>query len=291
MSLTITRLSGLALHQDLGRPGYASLGVSPSGAANRSALRAANTSIGNRAGAASLELIGMCELLPSADAVIALTGASARVEGAIPRTSHMPGCDIWQVRRGKPVTIVSRGLRTYLAVRGGFEVPLILGSASRDTLSGLGPSPLAEGDTLTVGTDLAPLTTIDPNNSHGAPVKAPGALLLASVYPGPRADWTSDLDVLFSREYRVSEHSDRVGTRLEGEGLRRIRSEELPSEGVVRGAVQLPPSGLPLIFGPDHPTTGGYPVIGVLAPAAIDALAHAAPGQAIRFRRAGLRSG
>lgn len=290
MSLTLTRLTGIALYQDLGRPGYADLGVSPSGAANRSALAAANTALGNAPGAPAIELTGTCELLAGADVLLCTSGAPVEFGGhpvSGGRVSEQGVCTLVRVLAGERVTVTSRGIRTYLAVRGGFDAPRVLGSASYDTLSGLGPAPLKGGATLPVREEVAPLRTVDPRRLPA--VGAPGSLLLASVYPGPRADWAEDLDVLFDHEYTVGDQADRVGVRLAGPRLARKREEELASEGLVRGAIQLPPSGEPLIFGPDHPTTGGYPVIGVLAPAAADALAHAVPGQAVRFRRARLR--
>lgn len=290
MSLTLTHLGGLALYEDLGRSGYADLGVSPSGAASRSALARANLAVGNAAGAAALELIGTCRLRAHRSAIIALAGAPASISGG--QQGYSPqGALTVVVAAGEEISIHPQGIRTYIAVRGGFEAPHVLGSASHDTLSGLGPPPLREGDVLTVGTELPPLRTINPDRASSQQVGVPAALLLASVYPGPRADWVENLDALFDNEYRVSDLADRIGIRLRGPRLVRSRQEELPSEGIVRGAIQIPPSGEPLIFGPDHPTTGGYPVVGVLAPTAADALAHAAPGQAIRFRRARLRTG
>lgn len=286
MSLTLTRAAGIVLYQDLGRPGYAELGISPSGAANRRALIAANAAVGNAAGAPALEIIGPCDLHADRDVLLSVSGANVELTGG--RTVGSSGTPVRTtfLRADETLEIRPRGIRTYLAVRGGFDPRRTLGSASHDTLSGLGPPPLAAGEVLPIGSDLARLQTIDPDASPPPVITPSGALLVASVYPGPRSDWVLDLDELFDREYRISELSDRIGVRLNGARLARSRSEELPSEGIVRGAIQLPPSGEPLIFGPDHPTTGGYPVIGVLAPVAADALAHAVPGQAIRFRRA-----
>ncbi len=290
MSLTLTQLGGLALFEDLGRSGYADLGVSPSGAANRSALARANLALGNAAGAPALEVIGTCRLLAHRSAILALAGAPAAVTGGEQQRSA-DGTLVIAVAAGEEISLRPRGIRTYIAVRGGFEVPRVLGSASHDTLSGLGPPPLQEGDALAIGTERRPLRTINPDRASSPLTGAPAALLVASVYPGPRANWVDNLDALFDNEYRVSDLADRIGVRLRGPRIVRTRQEELPSEGIVRGAIQIPPSGEPLIFGPDHPTTGGYPVVGVLAPAAVDALAHAAPGQVIRFRRARLRTG
>ena len=118
-----------------------------------------------------------------------------------------------------------------------------------------------------------------------APVLLPTlAPLRLQPLPGPRSDWLNE--GLDDTTWTVSNRSDRVGVRLDGTPLRRaprFEHDELPSEGLVRGAIQLPPSGLPVIFGPDHPVTGGYPVIAVLTDADADRLAQARPGQAITF--------
>ncbi|NUS50992.1 MAG: biotin-dependent carboxyltransferase family protein [Nocardioidaceae bacterium] len=107
------------------------------------------------------------------------------------------------------------------------------------------------------------------------------------MHPGPRDDWfTADaLDTLTSSTYRVAGDSNRVGLRLDGPALERARDGELPSEGIVLGAVQVPPSGLPLVFLHDHPTTGGYPVVGVVAPRDLWQCAQLRPGEAVRFIR------
>ncbi|HEY5484185.1 MAG TPA: hypothetical protein VIK31_10295 [Propionibacteriaceae bacterium] len=120
---------------------------------------------------------------------------------------------------------------------------------------------------------VAPLT---------APTEGTGTL---DVLPGPRTDWLAAPDL--DGEWTVAPDSNRVGVRLTGHTWRRARTEELPSEGVVRGAIQLPPDGRPVIFGPDHPTTGGYPVVGVLTVMSFDLLAQLRPGQRVRFRPVG----
>lgn len=296
-SLEVTADSGLILVQDLGRPGLAHLGVSPSGAANRAGLRAANAAVGNLAGAPALEILGSVSLAASADCVFALAGARGSVEITLPGwpSSPLPPARDWPrvvaVPAGGQISIRS-GVRTYLAVQGGFDVPEVLGSASTDTLSGLGPAPITRGDRLRIGIAENPVESA--NSDHHLAPTTPGSLIIASVYPGPRQDWFADPDVLYSGEYRVSDLADRVGIRLAGPALERaggfaVGTVELASEGLVRGAIQVPASGQPLVFGPDHPVTGGYPVIGVLAESSADALSHAAPGQALRFRRANLR--
>ncbi|MEN0072558.1 MAG: allophanate hydrolase subunit 2 family protein, partial [Propionicimonas sp.] len=153
------------------------------------------------------------------------------------------------------------------------------GSRSRDVLAGLGPAPLQAGDLLPVGTGGGWLPS-------AYQVPEPVLDRTLAVLPGPRTDWLAEPGSL-AGEWEVSPHSDRVGVRLVGRRLAwagdRIGTE-LPSEPVVRGAVQLPPGGLPVVFGPDHPTTGGYPVVGVLTEAAGDALAQVRPGERVTLR-------
>ncbi|CAM3688273.1 biotin-dependent carboxyltransferase family protein [Occultella aeris] len=281
-TLTVVAAGGLTLIEDLGRPGFAALGVSPSGAADRGALIAANRILGNEDGAAALEIaMGGLTVRAESDLLFALTGANAptTIDGvAVPQRQVLAVAAGSVMRLGVP----RWGLRTYLAVAGGLAVPEVLGSRSTDVLSGLGPAPVRSGEVLPVGRVRSALATIDADQ---APPSGPAFML--DAMPGPRRDWfTEDAwRTLFERRYRVSDVGDRVGVRLQGATLDRAREGELPSEGVVSGAVQVPPDGQPLIFGPDHPVTGGYPVIAVLTESARDAAGQLRPGQEIRFRR------
>jgi biotin-dependent carboxylase-like uncharacterized protein len=188
------------------------------------------------------------------------------------------------------------GLRSYLAVRGGLDVPAVLGSRSTDTLAGLGPSSLHRGDILAVGTEATDEPPGGPMPGTAAP--APGSTLVLRAILGPRDDWFMTATDLGVGDWVVSPRSNRVGLRLdrsapsdqhngaarEPAALRRKDSRELPSEGVVLGAIQVPPSGQPVLFLADHPVTGGYPVIAVVLDADIDLAAQARPGQRLRFR-------
>jgi biotin-dependent carboxylase-like uncharacterized protein len=268
----------LTLLQDLGRPGLAHLGVSPSGAADRAAHRLANRLVGNDEGTATLETtLGGLAVRATAPVFVAVTGAptTVRVDGS-PTSSHTT----LVLRAGSRLVVEPPpvGLRNHLAVRGGVVVPPVLGSRSRDVLAGLGPAPLAVGDLLPVGPPTAPLPDAD-----RAPAPAPPAALV--VRPGPRRDWfTPDAwSTLLGAAWTATTDVDRVAVRLAGPPLARAVTEELPSEGLVRGAVQVPASGQPLLFGPDHPVTGGYPVLAVLTAAAADAAAQLRPGDAVRF--------
>ncbi|GAB3914715.1 hypothetical protein GCM10027613_08780 [Microlunatus endophyticus] len=166
-------------------------------------------------------------------------------------------------------------------MRGGIEVPAVLGSRSADLLAGLGPAALRPGDQLPVGRSTLPQPGIDVLPAR--PAERP---LRVRLLPGPRTDWFTDaaLDSLGTQLWRVGSDVDRTGVRLDGEPLRRRITDELPSEGLVRGAVQVPPSGLPIVFGSNHPVTGGYPVIGVVPDADCDRVAQLRPGDGLRLR-------
>jgi len=174
------------------------------------------------------------------------------------------------------------GLRSYVAVRGGVDVPPILGSRSRDVLSGIGPPPLADGARLAIGQDAG--LEVRFGTTRTGPTSVPEVIVLP-ITLGPRADWFTPgaLSVLAESTYTVDERSNRVGLRLAGPRLERARSGELASEGMVLGAVQVPADGQPVVFLADHPTTGGYPVVGVIVGDALGAAAQARPGVSVSF--------
>ena len=281
-SLEILRTGPLALVQDLGRVGLAHLGVTRSGAADRGAHTLANRLAANPDDRATIELImgGFAARVRGGDIDIAVTGADAR---ATVGSTVLGGNSIQHVRDGELITlgIPQSGLRSYLAVRGGIDVAPVLGSRSHDVLSGIGPAPLQPGDVLPIGEHTEQYPELDQ-----APV-APIAdqLVELMVVPGPRDDWIADADALAHTVWVASDRSDRVGMRLQGRPLaHRDPGRQLPSEGAARGAIQVPPNGLPVILGPDHPVTGGYPVIGVIADHDIDKVAQVRPGQQVRLR-------
>ncbi|MFF5084703.1 biotin-dependent carboxyltransferase family protein [Actinoplanes sp. NPDC000266] len=270
--ITVTRAGPLTTVQDLGRPGYAHLGVPRSGALDGPALTRANALVGNPAGAAGLETTLMgCALRFEKAARVAVTGATAVVKldgDAADGVIEVPAGSVLDIGRA------TAGVRSYIAVAGGIDVEPVLGSRSADTLSGLGPAKLTDGTVLPIGSATG--TVAD----GGSPAKYPAELELG-VWLGPRDDWFESRE-LFENPYKVSPMSNRIGCRLAGSALTRAKAGELPSEGVVLGAVQVPADGQPLIFLADHPTTGGYPVIGVVDD--VTPLAQARPGTTVRFR-------
>ncbi|HEY6748315.1 MAG TPA: biotin-dependent carboxyltransferase family protein [Mycobacteriales bacterium] len=279
--IEVLRPGPLTTVQDLGRPGYAHLGVGRSGAADRASLRLANRLVGNPEGAAGLEItLGGFVARFSARTVVALTGAPvpARLAG---RTVAPYGPV--EVRPGDELALgpPDRGTRTYVAVRGGLDVPVRFGSRSTDLLGGLGPPAVEAGTWLPIGTETAGFPTVDL-----APVPQPPAELVLPVRAGPRADWfaADALELLAGQPYEVTPATNRVGVRLAGPPLRHAAARELPTEGLVEGALQVPPDGQPILMLADHPVTGGYPVIAVVDAAAVGLAAQARPGSRIRFR-------
>ncbi|WP_410581487.1 biotin-dependent carboxyltransferase family protein [Amycolatopsis sp. lyj-108] len=269
--------------QDLGRPGLAAIGVGRSGAADRGSLRLANRLVGNPEGHAALEcVLGGLVLRFSAPATVAVTGAPCSITAG--GRAFGPDSPIPVGPRDELVLrMASRGLRCYVAVRGGIDVPPVLGARATDTLGKLGPPALSAGMTLPVGERALPHPAVD--LAPRAPLADEPVL---RVTAGPRASWfTSDsLSTLVSSGYVATADVDRVGVRLEGPVLSRARGGELPPEAAVPGALQVPPSGQPILFLADHPVTGGYPVIAVVDEADLDQAAQVRPGQRVRFRLA-----
>ncbi len=287
-TLEILRTGPFAVVQDLGRPGLAHLGVSRSGAADRRAHKLANRLVANPADRATIEVTfgGFVARVRGGDVDIAVTGADTdpSVDGIKFGTNS-----IHHVRDGQVIALGSpcAGLRTYLAVRDGICVDPVLGSRSYDVMSAIGPAPLRAGDRLPLGEHTDDYPQLDQ-----APVAAiTGNAVELMVVPGPRDDWFVDPDALVHTEWVASDRSDRVGMRLVGRPLQyRFPDRQLPSEGTTRGAIQVPPNGLPVILGPDHPVTGGYPVVGVVIDEDVDKIAQVRPGQSVRLHWARPRS-
>lgn len=268
--------------QDLGRGGHAHLGVSHSGACDQAAARRANAAVGNANSAAVLETtVSGAVLRISQPAVVAVTGAEAEVfVGDVPAPRNRP------VRLGAGQVLevgpAGAGMRNYIAVRGGIAADAPLGSRSTDTLSGLGPAPLKRGDRIQVGEASAPGHDLFAGPFPAAPrIAGPHERVTLTLEPGPRADWIRDLGDVERRVWEASADSNRIGLRLTGEPLTWARDDELVSEGLVAGAVQIPPGGQPVIFLADHPTTGGYPVVGVLDAPSLARAAQVRPGQPV----------
>jgi len=257
--------------QDGGRPGFAASGLGRAGAVDRAALEHVNRLVGNPPGAAVLETAGGVHLEAAAALVIADSQSGT----------------VQTLRVGERLRVTARtdGAWWYIAVRGGIDATAVLGSRSRDTMATLGPEPPRAGDVLAIG-------------------REPPASLIGDVVPlrrriddavrisfGPRDDWftAESRRALIDQEWVIGGERSRIGVRLGGRPLERVsthRERELPSEGLVAGAIQVPPNGQPVVMLADHPTTGGYPVVAVIDPADLGEFAQRPSGEAVRFTTA-----
>lgn len=291
MAIEVLRAGLLTTPQDTGRSGLAHLGIGRAGAFDTPALRIANALCGNPADACGLEITLLGPTLrATADTRIAVTGAPCelRVDGT-PRAMWSP----LLLRTGQTVSIgaLRNGCRSYLAVHRGIDVEQVLGSRSCDVNAHLGPfsgRPLRAGDLLPV----PPLPTAPPHatiqqhwqldprpwfkHDPDVPLRCLRGSHFEQLDAGSRA-------ALFNTAFTVSAHSNRVGLRLAGNPLSLNTPLEMVSEGCVPGLVQLPPFGQPIVFGPEAPTSGGYPRIGQIAAIDLPRLAQLRPGDAVRF--------
>jgi biotin-dependent carboxylase-like uncharacterized protein len=281
---TVLDAGALTTVQDHGRVGWAHLGVPRAGALDAPAAALANRLVGNDVDAALLEVtLGGLQVRAGAGRWVAVTGARGPV--AVDARAREHGRALWlpagaTLRLGAPDV----GVRSYVAVAGGLAVEPVLGSRATDTLAWVGPPRVEAGAVLPLG-DLPPGTGGGPRPVDVPRPPRPGPL---RVTRGPRADWFADdvVAALCETAYVVAADSDRIGLRLEGATLERVRAGELASEGMVLGAVQVPPSGTPVVFLADHPPTGGYPVVAVVAADDLWQCAQLRPGDGVRFSRA-----
>lgn len=282
------------LVQDAGRHGMAGLGISPSGALDQPAMRQANRLVGNPVHTPVLESVpGGLRLRCHGRATLAVTGAETAL------TLHAPDGRQWPVESHAALALddgdvlafgaPSAGVRCCVAVRGGWQVAPVLGSCATDTLAHVGPPALQAGQRIAVGQAVpAPMLRASQPAEAGLPqLPRPGDVVTLDVLAGPRTDWfTPDaLALLTQQAWRVTPQSNRIGLRLHGEQpLARARHDELPSEGTVTGAIQVPAGGQPVLFLADHPLTGGYPVIAAVASHHLPLAAQLPVGCTLRFR-------
>lgn len=273
---------GVVTVQDDGRHGLAHLGVPRAGPLDRPAAALAARLVGDDDTAAVLEVtLGGLVVRAGSARWVAVTGAPCPVHVDGAARSH--GQAEW-VPSGAELRLgpVTSGVRSYLAVGGGWAVEPVLGSRSTDTLAWVGPPRVVVGTLLPVGVAPGPPLALDVRGRERV-----GPVLLG-VDPGPRLDRfaAGTLDRLCRTAYVVGPASDRVGLRLVGEPLEQTDRRELASEGMVLGAVQVPPDGRPVVLLADHPATGGYPVVAVARVDDLAALAQLRPGEPVGFRRA-----
>lgn len=259
MSLVVARAFGLCTVQDLGRRGHMHEAVPPGGALVRELLVAANRSLGNADDAPAVEVLGQLVVRATTEIMIA-------TDRTPPRT----------LAAGEDLAITSEPLRvTYLAIAGGVVAPRVLDGRGTLLCAGLG-APLRAGD---------PLAPADMIGAAGRSLVSFTADEVIHVLPGPDLDaFAADvLDKLVAAPYRISPSSDRVGTRLAGAALPRLPSYREQSRPMVIGALEVPRDGLPIVLGPEHPTTGGYPIVAVIASAELGRFHAIRLGGSVRF--------
>lgn len=266
--------------QDRGRPGWAHVGVPHAGALDAPSADLANRLVGNPPDAAVLETTaGGVEVRATAALTVAVTGAECEVRVG---GRAGPFATAVTVAAGSRIVVgpARRGVRSYLAVSGGVDVAPVLGSRATDTLAHVGPPVLTAGQVLPVGAAVGTPSAAE----AGHLVRRGAGPVVLRFRSGPRVSLfpSGSVDRLCAAPYTVTADSNRVGLRLQGEPLLR-EGGEAPTEGVVLGAVQVPASGQPLVFLADHPTTGGYPVLGVVCRDDLAACAQLRPGEQVRF--------
>jgi biotin-dependent carboxylase-like uncharacterized protein len=259
--------------QDGGRFGHAHLGVSPAGPVDWLSHALANRLVGNAETVAALEFtLHGPTLRCESPVTMAVVGAPSTVDGVPVRAA-------FRVRAGQAVRIGQcPAVRGYIAVGGGFPGDEVLGSRSTDIMGGLGPRPLRAGDRMSTVDSMELPRQLDP-------AVLPDRGGIVRVVPGPRDDWftAASRREFFGKPYTAAPDSDRAGVRLTGPRLVRSRTGELPTEGMATGAVQVPPSGQPIVLLAGHGPTGGYPVIGVVIRADLPTVGQLLPGRGVRF--------
>ena len=287
--LVVDQPGMLAIFEDDGR-NASSMGVTHAGAADPQALHLSNLLVGNPEGAAAIELLnGHAQFTAVGTQVVSVTGApvTLTIHGADDATTSVEGQQAFVLLDGERLEVgaVQSGLRNYLALQSGFDVRPVLDSASYDTMSRIGPRPLMPGDLLACS--HAPITTTGlPQPWPQLPTRGEPTEL--RTIAGPHDDWFTreGLQVLYDQPWTVTSTSNRVGLRLHGQqGLKRAITDELPSEGMVEGAIEIPTDGQPVVFLNDHPVTGGYPVAAVLTEDAMALVGQLPVGALIRFTR------
>ncbi|PYE42844.1 KipI family sensor histidine kinase inhibitor [Rhizobium sp. PP-F2F-G20b] len=292
VSFTVLAAPMPALFQDTGRFGQTGQGVSSAGALDQGAFHAANRVVGNPPGATCLEItLGGFSVAVSGRTVIGVAGAPCPIEirDAEGRVHLGETYRPISLEPGDVVTLgqAPKGMRSYLAVRGGFDVTPVLGSTSTDTLAVVGPDPVTKGAVLKVNSDTSDLTSVSLEETPAFAHPGSDDVVTLDVVMGPRSDWFTQagIDTLSSQLFRMTPQSNRVGIRLSGDiPLERKDKAELPSEGTAIGAIQVPHSGQPVLFLADHPLTGGYPVIATVAEYHLDLAGQIPVNAHIRFR-------
>lgn len=294
MTIEVLKPGALTTLQDLGRRGFQKLGVPVNGAMDERAHRLANALVGNPPGHATLEVTLMGPTLRfAADAVVAVTGADldARING-----EPLPQNKATAVTAGSELAFGRRrtGVRAYIAVRGGYDVEPVMGSASlfaRGGYGGFAGRALAKGDAIRLNDpSTAAASTIDSAlAAFGAEVLADEAAPIRVIAGREWPRFNADSQSAFQQaSFRLTPQSDRMGFRLEGPKLELAQACQMESEALGFGAIQVPADGNPIVLMADRQTTGGYPKIAQVCAVDLPRLAQKMPGESVKFRLIGI---
>ena len=294
MSVKVIIPGALTTVQDAGRYGYQSSGIQTSGVMDHKAYEEANALVGNTGGEAVLEATlfgGMMEV--TADTVAAVTGADME-----PKVNNVP-CGMNRpvlLRAGDTLSLdmAKSGCRSYIAFAGGVDVPVVLGSRSTNMkcrMGGYKGRPLQTGDAFETGLwGEEAAERYEEVRDRSFPAEAYTSPIEVRVIEGPQAEYFTEKgkETFYSARYTISDQSDRMGYRLEGEAIESVYGTDIISDGIAFGAVQVPASGRPIVLLADRQTTGGYAKIATVCSFDIPRLVQGKPGDTVCFRRISL---
>lgn len=286
--ITVLKPGFFSTIQDEGRWGHQAFGMPVAGAMDRYAYRIANLLVGNKPEAAVIEMSMLGAALKFDDAqTVAICGADMQAELNGERVANWTA---FKVAKGSELRLdyAPRGFRSYLAIRGGIDVPSVLGSRSTYTpakIGGLEGRALQQGDVLDVAGDADP--DAGERNIQAQDIPVYGTKLGLRVLLGPQDDMfpPESIEAFFNGEYVITDEADRVGYRLEGPKIAHRERAVIISDALPMGAIQIPAHGMPIIMMADRQTTGGYAKIGAVIGPDLAKLAQAKPGDRVRMQK------
>ena len=284
MSMNVLFPGALSTFQDSGRFGYQEIGVTGSGAMDSISMRQANALVGNAPDEAVLEITVVGPMLTfTEDAIVAVSGADMDLKL---NQTPVPVNESFVIHAGDSLTFgfARSGCRSYLAVKGGFDLTPALGSCSTNLKCSLGGF---EGRALAAG-DQIPLKEKADLTSYTAktfPWSAPDTSVTLRVVSGPQSEYFTKKGTatFFKEAYKVTEDADRMGYKLSGPAVEAAEGVDIVSDGITFGSVQIPPNGMPIVMMADHQTTGGYAKIGTVISSDLPKLAQLKPGDTVHF--------
>lgn len=292
MAVKIVLPGAVMTVQDGGRYGYQEAGVQVSGAMDQMAFRNANYLVGNEEPEAVLEVTlfgGTLEF--TEDTITAITGAD--MEPVVDGDPVEMNCPLL-IRKGQILTLgmTRQGCRTYLAFAGGIDVPLVMGSRSTNlkcAFGGYGGHALKEGDVLELGKPKLSFDRVKRRRTKGIETEK---IIEVRAVPGPQQEYFTEAGekAFYSGTYTITDQSDRMGYRLKGPSVESKNGTDIISDAIPLGAVQIPPSGQPIVLLADRQTTGGYAKIAVVCSFDIPKLVQGRPGDKVRFLKTDVKT-